>query len=183
MNSKCMFTALFLLAATLGAPGQASADEAVFLLDNTKIVGKILHYYDGLLTVQVPGGSTMKLPVTKVKKVQFKLPKSRAEFSTPRKAFDRLRKAALKADLQNYIDCHSAYYQMFLNHQVAMATPAKFVKRLKKEWGNIQLEVLGVEIKGKTALMKVRRKQGGKSQEGEMRFVKENGEWKMILPL
>ena len=183
MKSKSVLAALFFLAATLGLSSHASADEAVFLLDNTKIVGKVLHYYDGLLTIQVPGGSTMKLPVTKVKKIQFALPKARATFSTPRKAFDLMRKAALKADLQTYIDCHSAYYQMFLNHQVAMATPKKFIKRLKKEWGDIQLEVLGVEVKGKTALMKVRRKQGGKSQEGEMRFVKENGEWKMILPL
>ncbi len=171
------------LAVTLGVSASAAADETVYLLDNTKIVGKVLHYYDGLLSVRVPGGSTMKLPVTKVKKIQFKMPKPRAAFSTPRKAFDRLRKAALKGDLETYIDCHSAYYQMFLNHQVVMATPAKFLKRLKKEWGNIQLEVLGVKVKGKTALMKVRRKQGEQSQEGEMRFVKENGEWKMILPL
>ena len=183
MKINSLLTALVILAVTLGGATRAAADEAVYLLDNTKIVGKVLHYYDGLLTLRVPGGSTMKLPVTKVKKVEFSLPKPRADFSTPRKAFDRLRKAALKADLETYIDCHSAYYQMFLNHQVAMATPSKFVKRLKKEWGNIQLEVLDVKVKGKTALMKVRRKQDGQSQEGEMRFVKENGEWKMILPL
>ncbi len=165
------------------SPGTASADEAIYLVDNTKIVGKLLHYYDGLLTVKVPNGTTMKLPLSKVRKVQFKLPKARAALSTPRKSFDRMRSAALKGDLATYIDSHSAYYQMFLNHQVAMVKPKKFVKRLKKEWGSIQLEVLGVEKKGGTALMKVRRKKGGEAQDGELRFVKENGEWKMILPL
>ena len=33
------------------------------------------------------------------------------------------------------------------------------------------------------AVIKVRRKQGNDSQDGELRFVRENNEWKMILPL
>ena len=72
---------------------------------------------------------------------------------------------------------------MFLNHQVELATPPKFVARLKKEWGNVQLEVLDTKVKGNTAVMKVRRSKSGDSQEGELRFVNENGEWKMILPI
>ncbi len=183
MKSTKLLLMLASLAVTGWSPRLAMADEAIYLMDNTKIVGKLLHYYDGLLTVKIPSGQTMKLPLGKVKKVEFKLPKPRAALSTPRKCFDRMRKAALKGDLETYIDSHSAYYQMFLNHQVAMLKPSKFSKRLKKEWGNIQLEVLSVKVKGDAALMKVKRSQGGNSQEGELRFVKENREWKMILPL
>jgi hypothetical protein len=164
-------------------PAAVGADEVIQLVDKTKIVGTLLHYYDGVLSVRLPNGTEMKLPAGKVRRVTFKLPKPRADFATPQKTFKRLRTAALKGDLPTYLDCHSTYYQMFLNHQVELATPPKFVARLKKEWGNVQLEVLNTKVKGNTAVMKVRRKQGGDSQEGEMRFVRENKEWKMILPL
>lgn len=161
----------------------ATADETIQLVDKTKIVGTLTHYYDGVLHVRLPSGTTIQLPAAKVQQVIFKLPKPRGEFATPAKAFDRLRKAALKGDIAGYVDCHSAYYQMFLNHQVAMAKPGEFAARLKKEWSAVDLEVVGTTQKGDTAVMKVRRKKGSESEEGEMRFVKENGEWKMILPL
>jgi hypothetical protein len=153
------------------------------LVDKTKIVGKLLHYYDGVLTVELPNKTRMKLPSSKVRRVQFKLPPPRKALSTPQKSFERLRKAALKGDLTTYVDCHSAYYQMFLHHQVELATPRKFVKRLKKEWGGVQLTVIGTTIKGHTAVMKIRRQKGEDSQQGELRFINENKEWKMILPL
>jgi len=167
----------------LSFPTTAQGDEIVQLLDNTKIVGTLVHYFDGVLTVRLPNGTDMKLPAEKVRQVQFKLPKPRTTFSTPRKSYDRLRQAALKGDLPGYLDCHSTYYQMFLHHQVEITGPAKFIKRLKKEWGDVQLEVVGTTTKGNTAVMKVRRTKGTDSQEGELRFIKENGEWKMILPL
>lgn len=163
--------------------GGAATAESIQLVDKTTIVGTLLHYYDGVLTIELPNKTRMKLPSNKVRQVQFAMPKPRAAFSTPEKAFARMRQAALKGDLADYVDCHSAYYQMFLHHQVEMAGPKKFVSRLKKEWGNVQLEVVGTTIKGDTAIMKVRRKEGTQSQEGELRFVKENKEWKMILPL
>jgi len=164
-------------------PAPAAADEVVQLLDNTKIVGSLVHYYDGVLTLRLPNGTELKLPAAKVRQLVFKLPKPRTELATPQKSFERLRKAALKGDLATYIDCHSTYYQMFLTHQLELATPEKFTSRLKKEWGEVQLEVIGTTVKGGTAVMKVKRRQGGESQEGELRFIKENGEWKMILPL
>lgn len=170
-------------AALLLLSPEAQADEVVILTDNTKIVAKVEHFYDGMLTLKLPGGTAMQLPVAKVKRIEFQLPKPRPEFATPQKAFDRLRKAALKGDLETYIDCHSAYYQMFLGHQVSISTPKKFASRLKQEWGAIQLEVLETKVENDTAVMKVRRKQGDNAQDGEMRFVKENNEWKMILPL
>jgi hypothetical protein len=164
-------------------PHPASADEVIQLLDKTKIVGKLIHFYDGVLTVKLPNGTKVQLPSSKVARLSFKLPRPRPAYSTPQKTFKLMRRAALKGDLQGYIDAHSAYYQMFLNHQIAMLTPGKFIKRLKKEWGAVQLEVVGTQIKGDMAVMKVRRRQGTESQDGELRFVKENKEWKMILPL
>jgi hypothetical protein len=172
-----------ILAPALLLSPSAMADEVVRLVDKTKIVGKLLHYYEGVLTIKLPNGATMRLPRDKVAAISFALPKPRAAFSSPRKSFARLREAALKGDLERYIDAHSAYYQMFLNHQVAQLTPAKFRKQLRKQWGSVQLEIVGGKKKDGMATLKVRRKQGSSAEEGEFRFVKENGEWKMILPL
>ncbi|MCC6749624.1 MAG: hypothetical protein IT371_18305 [Deltaproteobacteria bacterium] len=161
----------------------ARGDQIVELVDHTKIVGSLLHYYDGVMTVQLPNGSKVRLPDQKILKLHFKLPKPRPELSTPQKSFQRLRQAAVKGDLTTYVDSHSAYYQMFLTHQIEVATPPKFVKQLQQEWGSVQLEVVDTKVTGASAVMKVRRKKGTDAQEGELRFVKENSEWKMILPL
>lgn len=172
-----------LLATALLAPASVRADEVVHLLDNTKITGKLLHYYEGMLHLKIANGTTLQLPAAKVKRVEFALPKPRAALSSPKKTFERMRKAALKGDLETYIDCHSSYYQIYINHQVMVMGAKKFVASLKKEWGNLRIEVLKSTVKGNTALMKVRRIVGERSQEGELRFVRENKEWKMILPI
>ena len=91
--------------------------------------------------------------------------------------------AALKGNLTTYIDCHSAYYQTFLNHQIAMMKPAKFIKRLKKEYGSTQIKILRTKFTKDTAIVYLQSSKGGESRKGELRFVKENKEWKMILPL
>lgn len=171
------------LLATADAHAAPAADEIVELLDKTRIVGKVLHYYDGLLTIALPTGAKMRLPVAKVRAIKFKLPKPRAALSTPEKAFKRLRAAALRGDIAQYIDCHSTYYQMVLNHQVALNTAAKFARQLKKQWGEVQLKVVSTQRKGNIATMRVRSQKGSQTQDGEFRFVRENGEWKMILPL
>ncbi|MCK5799425.1 MAG: hypothetical protein KAI47_19675 [Deltaproteobacteria bacterium] len=167
----------------LMAPRPAAADEVIELLDHTRIVGKLLHYYDGMLTIKLPTGAKMRLPAAKVRRLQFKLPKPRSILSTPRKTFQRLRRTALRGDLQGYIDSHSTYYQMVLNQQVAMAKPRKFAAQLKKQWGEVQLKIVSVKVKGAVATMRVRSTKDGQARDGEFRFVRENGEWKMILPL
>ena len=45
---------LIATALLFGLAGDARADQTVVLLDNTKLVGKVLHYYDGQLTLQLP---------------------------------------------------------------------------------------------------------------------------------
>ena len=161
----------------------ARADEVIYLLDNTKITGKVVHYFEGVLHVKVPNGTTLQLPRHKIKRIDFALPKPRAALSSPQKTFKRLRQAALKGDLDTYIDCHSSYYQIYINHQVLVTGAKKFIQSMKKQWGNLQIEVLKTTVKGNTALMKVRRIVGTDRQDGELRFVRENNEWKMILPL
>lgn len=171
------------IATLLAAPTPARADEAVVLADGSKITGKVLHYYDGVLTMQVAGGQKVRLPARKIKRVRFKLPAPRAALGTPRKAFKRLRAAALKGDLGTYVDAYATPYQMLLSHQISVASPRKFRKQLRKQWGSAQLEILKAKVKGKTAQLLVRRRHGAKSAKGALHFVRENREWKMVLPL
>ena len=70
--------------------------EVIELVDKTKMNGKIIHYYDGVYTVEA-NGQTMKLPREKIRSISFQLPPARAEFSTPEKTFERWRKALTEA--------------------------------------------------------------------------------------
>ena len=73
----------------LAAPARG---EVIELLDKTKMSGKIIHYYDGVYTVET-NNQTIKLPREKIRSISFQLPAARPEFSTPEKTFDRWRKA------------------------------------------------------------------------------------------
>lgn len=176
-------TLIVTLAMLLAAPTLARADEAVVLSDGSTITGKILHYYDGVLTVRLPGGQRLRLPSRKIKRLRFQLPKPRAALSTPRKAFKRMRTAALAGDLSTYVDAYASTYQMLLSNQISMTTPKAFRAQLKKQWGSAQLEVLGAKIKGATAKLLVRRRGGGRAATGALHFIRENREWKMVMPL
>ena len=182
MRRFIITTLLATTALTLNTPREAVAEETIYLLDKTKFVGKLEHYYQGLLTVRLPNGTKMQLPAAKVYRVQFKLPKPRAALSTPIKTFKRMRKAALKGDLATYIDCHASSYQGIIGHQVSLMTEKKFIKRLKKEYST-QMKVLKTTFKKGMAVVKIQRTKGDDSQVGDLPFVKENKEWKMILPL
>lgn len=162
-------------------PATAAADR-IKKVDGTVLSGKLADSVAGLLVIKTSDGQ-QTVPLDQVDSVQFRPPAPRAAFSSPQKTFQRMRQAALRGALKTYIDCHSSYYQIFLNHQVAKLTPGKFTTRLKREYGSAQIELLETAIKGKMAVVKVRRKKGTSHTTGELRFVRENHEWKMILPL
>ena len=79
------------IAAAIVVSGVARA-EVIELVDKTKMNGKIVHFYDGVYTVEA-NGQTVKLPKDKIRSISFQLPPSRPEFSTPEKTFERWRKA------------------------------------------------------------------------------------------
>src|SRR5512140_2806732 len=62
--------------------------EIIEFLDKTKMNAKIVHYYDGVYSVESQG-STVKVPREKIKSITFQLPAPRPEFSTPEKTFER----------------------------------------------------------------------------------------------
>jgi hypothetical protein len=100
---------------SLAAPARA---EIIELIDKTKMNAKIIHYFDGVYTVEA-GGNTVKLPREKIRSIAFTLPPPRAEFSTAEKTFDRWKKAMAEGNMEKMIDCYALMYQGFLASQMS----------------------------------------------------------------
>lgn len=163
--------------ATLLVGGTALGDEVVQLVDNTKVVGKLLHYYDGIVVIQTDGRE-MQLPREKVKSITFKLPPARPELGTPEKTFERWRKAVASSDHQTMVDCYSLMYQGMLAQQLSQGGDEEF-KKMQKEIGATKFQLKGAKVEGEGAVLKVVRQKGEDIETADIRFVKENGEWKM----
>jgi len=176
--------AVLLLGAGVGIPSTARA-EIIELVDKTKMNARILHFYDGVYTVE-SNGQTVKLPKEKIRAISFTLPPARAEFSTPEKTFDRWRKALTDGAMEKVIDCYALMYQGMLAQQMGLGqaegAAGGGIKKMQKEIEGTKFQVKGSSNKGDTATLKVLRQKGDESDTGEIAFVKENGEWKMLPP-
>lgn len=175
--------ALALLGLAAGPSSPARA-EVVTLADGTRIHGKLVHYFDGEVTLETAGGVRVKLPTEKIKSIRFKLPRPRKAFSTPQKTFNRWKHTLLKRKLKDHIDCYALMYQMLMTNMMGAMTRTEFEKMVK---GHRQTRyvVKGTRYKGKNmAFLKVAaRLPGAKGpRAGELLFVRENGEWKMVPP-
>lgn len=170
--------AALVAALVLGAVLPARA-EVIELIDKTKLNAKIIHFYDGVYTVDV-AGQTQKLPKEKIKSISFTLPPARPEFSTPEKTFERWRKALTEGAMERVIDCYALMYQGMLASQMGQANDA--VKKMQKEIEGTKFQIKGSSIKGDSATLKVARQKGDDTDTGEVAFVRENGEWKMLPP-
>jgi hypothetical protein len=153
--------------------------EVIELVDKTKINGKIVHYYDGVYSIETQG-NTMKVPREKIRSITFQLPAARAEFSSAEKTFERWRKALVDGDMEKAIDCYALMYQGMLASHLGQASDG--IKQMKKEIEGTKFTVKGSSVKGETATLKVLRQKGEDSETGEIAFVRENGEWKMLPP-
>ena len=164
----------------LGAGAPASA-EIIELLDKTKIAGTIEHYYDGVFVIET-GGVKLQLPREKIRSITFKLPPPRTEFSTPEKTFNLWKQSVGAGQIAKVIDCYALMYQGLLAYQFGEADKEVFAK-MKKEVTGTRFVIKETKIKGATAIMKIQRKRGDDSDTGELRFVRENGEWKLLPPM
>jgi len=167
----------------LGACGFARA-EIIELLDKTKMSGKIIHFYDGVYSIEA-GGQTVKVPREKIRSITFQLPPARAEFSTPEKTFERWRKSLQDGALEKVVDCYALVYQGLLAAQMGLGQAqgaGDGLKKMQKEIEVTKFQIKGSSTKGETATLKVQRQKGDDTDTGEIAFVKENGEWKMLPP-
>jgi hypothetical protein len=173
-------SAAVVIALLLGIPAAAKA-EIIELIDRTKIAGTIEHFYDGVFVIDT-GGSKIQMPKEKIRSITFKLPPPRAEFSTPEKTFNLWKLAVAGGQMAKVIDCYALMYQGLLAYQFGEADKEVFAK-MKKEVESTRFVIKETKIKGDTAIMKIQRKRGDDSDTGELRFVRENGEWKLLPPM
>jgi hypothetical protein len=157
----------------------AARAEVIELLDKTKMSVKIIHFYDGVYSVEAQG-QTVKIPKEKIKGITFQMPAPRAEFSTPEKVFDRWRKALAEGSLDKVIDCYALMFQGMLAMQVGQVEGG--LKKMQKEVEGTKFTLKGSTSKGDTATLKVTRQKGEDSETVDIPFVRENGEWKMLPP-
>jgi hypothetical protein len=173
-----------LISAALGSCAIATArpalaDEVIELADKTKMSVKLLHFYDGVFTVETQG-STVKIPREKVKSISFKLPPPRPEFSTPEKTFERWRRALAEGNMDKVIESYALMYQGMLAMQMGQASDG--LKKMQKEVEGTKFSITSSSIKGDTATLKVTRQKGNESDTFDVLFTRENGEWKMLPP-
>lgn len=176
---RTRFVLATVAAALVCAAVQPARAEVIELIDKTKLNAKIIHFYDGVYTVEV-AGQTQKLPKEKIRSIGFTLPPARPEFSTPEKTFERWRKALTEGAMERVIDCYALMYQGMLASQMGQANDA--VKKMQKEIEGTKFQIKGSAIKGESATLKVARQKGDDTDTGEVAFVRENGEWKMLPP-
>ena len=82
--------------------------------------------------------------------------------------------------MEKAIDCYALMYQGMLASHLGQANDG--IKQMKKEIEGTKFVVKGSSVKGYTATLKVLRQKGDESDTGEIAFVRENGEWKMLPP-
>jgi hypothetical protein len=180
-RDRRLLTALTAGALLAGLPAATARAETVELVDKTKLNAKIIHYYDGIYTVEA-NGQTMKLPKEKIRSISFQLPPPRPEFSTPEKTFERWRKALVEGAAEKAVDCYALMYQGMLATQMGLGQAQDGMKKMQKEFEGTKFQIKESKIKGDTATLKVLRQKGDESDTGEIAFVRENGEWKMLPP-
>jgi hypothetical protein len=174
-----MYRALYLtLSLCLSLLATSASAEIIELVDNTKMSGSIVHYYDGVYTIETPDGAKLKLPKEKIKQIIYELPPARPEFATPEKTFERWRKALTSGDLETAVDCYSLLYQGMVTDEFSQAG-TEGMKTMKAEMSKTKFTIKNTTTKGDTATLKVVRSYGDDVQTAEILFVKENGEWKM----
>lgn len=171
---------LFAAGLVLALGAHARAD-VVTLIDNTQVAGNLTHFYDGVLVIETSTGQKLDLPRDKVKQITFKLPPPRAEFGTPEKVFERWRTAMQKGETQKALECYALMYQGMMQQQLSQSPDS--LKQAQKDMEGVRFELRGSSIQNqgqtRTAVLKVRRTKGENVQTDEVRFVQENGEWKM----
>ena len=173
-STVCCSLVVALLA--VSAPARA---EIIELLDKTKMTVKIVHYYDGVYSVEQQG-QTVKIPKEKIKTITFQMPAPRTELSTPEKTFERWRKSLGEGSLEKVVDCYALMFQGMLAMQFSQVSDG--LKKMQKEVDGTKFTLKGSTIKNDTATLKVTRQKGEDSETVDIPFVRENGEWKMLPP-
>lgn len=163
---------LFLLLA-----GAAAHAETVTLVDGTKLTGEVLHSYHGEYTIKTAQGE-VTVDKAKIKSISFEAPVARAIYSSPEKTLESWRSATATADEKGMIEAYALMYQGMVSKEMG-DMDFKSKSSLVADVSKTKFTIKDRKVEKDRATLTVDQEKDGETRSGEIRFVLENGEWKM----
>ncbi len=166
-----------LLAALFTLVSLPASAETIVLIDGTKMSGEIVHSFRGEYTVATSQGEVV-LQKSKIKSITFEKPVARAIYSSPEKTLDAWREAAKSGDERAMLEAYALMYQGMVAQEME-SMDFKTKSRMIADVTGTKFTVKSSKIEKEKAILTVAQEKDGETKEGEIRFVLENGEWKM----
>ena len=166
--------ALFLAASLLPA---LAAAETVTLVDGTKMNGEIVHSFRGEYTIKTADGEIV-LDKKKIKSITFEAPVAREIYNSPEKTLEAWRTATLNGDERAMLDAYALMYQGMVAAEME-AMDFKGKSQMIADVSKTKFTVKDKKVEKSKATLTVEQEKDGETRTGDIRFVLENGEWKM----
>lgn len=167
------FSALAL--SLLAAP--ALRAETLVLVDGSKIAGEIVHSFRGAYTVKTAEGEIV-LDRTKIKRIDFDAPPARAVYGSPEKTLTAWRTAAAEGNEGEMVEAYALMFQGMVAREME-SMDFRERSRMATDVAATTFTVKDKKVEGTKAVLTVDQQKDGETRSGEIRFVLENGEWKM----
>ena len=155
--------------------------EVIELVDKTKLNGSVVHYYDGVYSIEA-NGQTIKLPKEKIRSISFSCPPRAPSSRRPRRPSSAGARRSTRAPSRRSSTATPSCTRACSRRRWASGDAQGGLKKMQKEIEGTKFQIKGSSTKGDTATLKVLRQKGDESDTGEIAFVRENGEWKMLPP-
>lgn len=157
-------------------PALASA-ETITLVDGTKLSGEIIHTFRGEYTIKTPDGEIV-LEKRKIKSISFEAAPAREIYGTPEKTLETWRSATLSGDERAMLDAYALMYQGMVAQEMDQMD-FKEKSQMIADVSRTKFTVKDKKVEKTKATLTVEQEKDGESRTGDIRFVLENGEWKM----
>lgn len=155
-----------------------AAAETITLVDGTKMNGEIVHSYRGEYTIKTADGNEVVLDEAKIKSISFEAPKAREIYGTPEKTLEAWRTATLSGDERGMLDAYALMYQGMVAAEMD-AMDFKGKSQMIADVTSTKFTVKDKKVEKTKATLTVEQEKDGEKRTGDIRFVLENGEWKM----
>ena len=162
--------------AVLVFPAMAFA-ETITLVDGTKLSGEVIHTFRGVYTIDTPQGEVV-LDKKKIKSIAFEAPAPREIYGSPEKTLEAWRSAALNGDEAAMLDAYALMYQGVVASEME-SMGFKDKSQMIADVSKTKFTVKDRKVGKDKATLTVEQEMNGESRTGDIRFVLENGEWKM----
>ena len=187
---------LFSLALCL-VPGILCA-ETIYLKNKSSISGTIQSFYEDKFVISTPGGSVQTIEKGAVEKIVFEtgpekapladkadaskpvnIPKSSADFSSPKKTFLYWKKAAEDGNTERIADCFLSAARDDQLAELKSYNKDK-IKEMSKLTKGTDFSFSEPVYDGDRAYLSVTRKKGSMQRSEVVQFQKEGDNWKML---